>query len=75
MMFNFDEKTLTGCVGLFVVVLVITVFMFIFKGKNGTFEERVAEAKTKFADNEIVQEQLQFIAEAMHSKRQVLIAE
>lgn len=33
MMFNFDEKTLTGCVGLFAVVLVITVFMFIFKGK------------------------------------------
>jgi len=63
---GYDEKTVKS---------VIRAYMFIFKGKDGTFEERLVEAKEKFADNEIVQEQLQFINEAMHSRRQVLIAE
>ena len=50
-------------------------YMFIFKSKEGTFEQRVQEAKTKFADNPMVQEQIAFIEESMHSRRQVLVAE
>lgn len=50
-------------------------YMFIFKSKEGTFEQRVQEAKTKFADNLMVQEQIAFIEESMHSRRQVLVAE
>lgn len=50
-------------------------FMYIFKSNNGTFEERVQNAKEKFADNPMVMEQISFIEEAMHSRRQVLVAE
>lgn len=50
-------------------------YMYIFKSTDGTFEERVNKAKEKFADNAMVQEQIAFIEEAMHSRRQVLVAE
>jgi len=63
---GYDEKTVKS---------VIRAYMYIFKGKEGTFIERIAAGKEKFADNEIVQEQIKFIEEAMHSKRQVLIAD
>lgn len=54
---------------------VVRAYMYIFKGKEDTFEVRVEKAGEKFADNEIVMEQIKFIKEAMHSRRQVLVAE
>lgn len=63
---GYDEHTVKS---------VVRAYMYIFKGKEDTFEVRVEKAKEKFADNEIVMEQLKFIDEAMHSRRQVLIAE
>ncbi len=50
-------------------------YMFLFKSGLGTFEERVQEAKTKFADSEMVQEQIAFIEQSIHSRRKVLVAE
>ena len=50
-------------------------FMFVFKGKEGTFEERVNAAFEKYKDNEMVQEQLRFIKESLSGKRNVTVAE
>ncbi len=50
-------------------------YMFLFKGKNGTFEERLAEAREKYKDNEMVMEQIRFIDDALESKRNLLTAE
>lgn len=50
-------------------------FMFIFKGKEGTFDERLAEAHTKYKDNEMVMEQIKFIDEALEGRRKIMIAE
>ena len=50
-------------------------FMFIFKGKEGTFEERVEQAKEKFKDNDMVMEQVKFIEEALEGRRKILTAE
>ena len=50
-------------------------YMFLFKGKTGTFEERLAEAREKYKDNEMVMEQIKFIDEALESKRNLMTAE
>ena len=50
-------------------------FMFIFKGKEGTFEERVEQAKEKFKDNDMVMEQVKFIEEALEGRHKILTAE
>lgn len=50
-------------------------YMFLFKGKEGTFEERLEQAKEKFQDNEMVMEQIQFIDEALEGRRKIMIAE
>lgn len=50
-------------------------YMFIFKGKNGTFEERLKEAHVKFKDNALVMEQITFIDEALQGKRNIMTAE
>ncbi|MBE6448170.1 MAG: acyl-ACP--UDP-N-acetylglucosamine O-acyltransferase [Alphaproteobacteria bacterium] len=50
-------------------------FMFVFKGKEGTFEERLEKAKEKFADNEMVMEQINFIGESLAGRRKVMTAE
>ena len=50
-------------------------FMFIFKGSNGTFEERLAQAEEKFKDNEMVMEQIAFIKESLAGKRNITIAD
>lgn len=50
-------------------------YMFLFKGKEGTFEERLEQAKEKFKDNEMVMEQIQFIDEALEGRRKIMIAE
>ncbi len=50
-------------------------YMFLFKGKNGTFEERLAEAREKYKDNEMIMEQIRFIDEALESRRNLMTAE
>lgn len=50
-------------------------FMFIFKGKEGTFDERIVQAKEKFKDNAMVMEQLSFIEEALQGRRKIMTAE
>lgn len=50
-------------------------YMFLFKGKNGTFEERLAEAREKYKDNEMIMEQIKFIDEALESRRNLMTAE
>ncbi len=50
-------------------------FMFLFKGKEGNFESRLAEAKEKYKDNPLVMEQLKFIDEALTGRRNVMQAE
>ncbi len=50
-------------------------FMYIFKGKEDTFDVRVEKARTKFADNAMVMEQLDFIAESLKGRRKILVAE
>ena len=49
--------------------------MFLFKGKEGSFESRLAEAKEKFKDNSMVMEQLKFIDEALAGRRNVMQAD
>lgn len=50
-------------------------FMFIFKGKEGTLDERVEQAKEKFKDNEMIMEQVKFIGEALEGRRKIMTAE
>ena len=50
-------------------------FMFLFKGKEGTFEERLEQAKEKFKDNEMVMEQINFIVEGLAGKRKIMMAD
>ena len=50
-------------------------YMFIFKGKEGTLEERVGQAKEKFKGNAIVQEQIKFIEFGLKDRRNILTAE
>lgn len=63
---GYDEHTIKS---------VVRAYMYIFKSNDGTFEERIKSAREKFAHNPMVIEQLDFINEAMHSRRQVLVAE
>ncbi len=50
-------------------------YMFLFKGKEGTFEERLAQAREKYKDNDMVMEQIKFIDEALKGKRNLMTAE
>lgn len=63
---GYDEQTIKS---------VTRAYMYIFKSTDGTFEERIEKASTKYHDNAMVLEQISFIKEAMHSRRQVLVAE
>ena len=63
---GYDEPTVKA---------VTRAYMYIFKSTDGTFEERVKNAKEKCKDNPMIMEQVAFIEEAMHSRRQVLVAE
>lgn len=58
-----------------VVKSITKAFMYIFKGKEDNFETRVLKAREKFAGNTMVIEQLDFIAEALAGRRNVMIAE
>ncbi|MDR1025810.1 MAG: acyl-ACP--UDP-N-acetylglucosamine O-acyltransferase [Lactobacillus sp.] len=57
------------------VAAVMGAYKLVFQGKEGTFEDRLAEAKTKFAANPMVMEQINFIYDALEGKRKVLIAD
>lgn len=50
-------------------------FMYIFKGKEDTFDIRVEKAKEKYADNDMVQEQISFIEASLHGRRKIMTAE
>ncbi len=63
---GFDEHTVKS---------ISRAYMFIFKGKEGTFEERLLEAAVKFKDNEMVMEQIKFIGEALEGRRKIMTAE
>lgn len=58
-----------------VVKSITKAFMFIFKGKEGTFEDHLAQAHEKFKDNEMVMEQVKFIDEALQGRRKIMVAE
>lgn len=58
-----------------VVKSITKAFMFIFKGKEGTFEDRLEQAHEKFKDNEMVMEQVKFIDEALQGRRKIMVAE
>lgn len=63
---GFDEATVKS---------ITRAFMFIFKGKEGNFDERLLVAKEKFKDNAMVMEQLKFIDEALIGRRKIMTAE
>ena len=63
---GFDEATVKA---------ITRAYMFIFKGKTGTFEERVEQAHEKFKDNAMIMEQVAFIDEALQGKRNIMTAE
>lgn len=61
-----DESVIKSCT---------RAFMFIFKGKEGNFSERLAAAEEKFRDNEMVTEQIAFIKDSLAGKRNLTVAE
>lgn len=63
---GFDERTVKS---------ITKAFMYIFKGKEATFEERLAIAKEKFKDNEMIMEQIRFIDEGLEGRRKIMTAE
>lgn len=58
-----------------VIKAITRAYMFIFKGKEGNFEERLAAAHEKFKDNEMIMEQVKFIDEALSGRRNIMTAE
>ena len=50
-------------------------YMFLFKGKEGTFEERLADAHEKYKDEPMVMEQIKFIDESLGGRRNLLVAD
>ena len=63
---GFDEATVKS---------ITRAYMYIFKGKEGNFEERVKLARDKFKDNAMVIEQLDFIDQALEGRRNIMTAE
>lgn len=63
---GFDEHTIKA---------ITRAFMFIFKGKEGTFEERLAAAHEKYKDNSLIMEQVKFIDESLEGRRKIMTAE
>ena len=50
-------------------------YMYIFKGKEDNLETRLAKAKEKFKDNELVMEQIDFIYDGLAGRRKIMTAE
>ncbi len=63
---GFDEHTVKA---------ISRAYMFIFKGKEGTFDERLVQAKEKYKDNSMIMEQIKFIEEALEGRRKIMTAE
>lgn len=63
---GFDEHTVKA---------ISRAYMFIFKGKEGTLEERIIQAKEKYTENDMIMEQIKFIEEALEGRRKVMTAE
>ena len=63
---GFDEATVKS---------ITRAFMFIFKGKSGSFDTRIVEAKEKFKDNDMIMEQITFIEQAIKGRRKVMQAD
>ncbi len=51
---------------------IVRAYMFIFKGKEGLFSERLETAKKKFADNKLVMEQIEFMCSSQNGKRKIM---
>lgn len=58
-----------------VVKAISRAFTYIFKGKEDNFETRVQKARELFKDNDMVQEQLDFIEFSLKGRRNVMVAE
>lgn len=58
-----------------VVKAITKAFMYIFKGKEDSFDVRLAKAHDMFKDNEMIMEQIKFIDEALAGRRNVMIAD
>lgn len=54
---------------------IVRAYMFIFKGKEGVFVERLAQAKEKFKDNALVMEQIKFMEVSHSGRRKIMMAE
>ncbi|MFI3242151.1 MAG: acyl-ACP--UDP-N-acetylglucosamine O-acyltransferase [Alphaproteobacteria bacterium] len=52
---------------------IVRAYMYIFKGKDGNFMERLDEAKTKFASNSLVMEQIEFMERSHEGRRKIMI--
>ncbi|MBQ9732230.1 MAG: acyl-ACP--UDP-N-acetylglucosamine O-acyltransferase [Alphaproteobacteria bacterium] len=63
---GFDERTVKS---------ITKAFMYIFKGREGTLEERLAIAKEKYKDNAMIMEQLAFINVSLAGRRKIMTAE
>jgi len=63
---GYDEATIKA---------ITRAYMFIFKGREGTFDERLAIAHEKYKDNEMIMEQVRFIDEALQGRRNIMTAE
>ena len=57
-----------------VVKAITKAFMYIFKGKEDTFEIRIEKARELYKDNEMVIEQLNFINEGLSGRRKIMTA-
>ena len=54
---------------------VMAAYKLIFEGKDGVFEERLNQARTRFANNAMVMEQIVFIDKSLAGKRKIMTAE
>ena len=63
---GFDERTVKS---------ITKAFMYIFKGREGTLEERLAIAKEKSKDKAMIMEQLAFINVSLAGRRKIMTAE
>ena len=63
---GFDEATVKA---------ITKAFMYIFKGKEGTLEERLSVAKDKYKNNTMIMEQLEFINVSLAGRRKIMTAE
>lgn len=61
-----DEKTVKA---------ISHAYMYIFKGKDDTFDIRIEKSKEKYKDNAMIMEQISFIEEALAGRRKVMTSD